>query len=118
LRKLAAGPRTGIVQLSSPGFSVVAERFALAARKHRIPAISFLKAYAKAGFLMTYGPVQENYFVRSVVIADRILKGQKPAETPIEGPDRFELVINRSTARELGLTIAPAVLLRADEVIE
>ncbi len=118
LRPLSGRPRTGIVQLSSPGFVAAAERFAKSAIKHRLPAISFLKGYAKAGVLMTYGPIQEAYFARAALYADRILKGEKPAEMPIEGPDRFEFVINRRTARALGLSIPPAVLLRADEVVE
>ena len=115
--RLAGRPRTGIVQLSSPGFVVVAEPFAAAARKHKLPAISFLKVYAQSGMLMTYGPNQADYFARSVVLADKILKGAKPGDMPIEGPDRFELVINLATARALGLSIPQSLLLRADEVI-
>ena len=117
LRPLAGRPRTGIVQLSSPGFAVQAASFAAAARKYRLPAISFLKSYAQAGVLMTYGPVQDAYFGRAVVMADQILKGAKPGDMPIEGPDRFELVINRDTAKQMGLVIPQALLLRADEVV-
>ena len=118
LRPLAGRPRTGIVQLSSPGFTSVAGSFADAAIKHRLPSISFLKTYTRFGVLMTYGPIQDSYFGRAAVYADRIVKGEKPGEMPIEAPDRFEFVINRATARALGLTIPPAVLLRADEVIQ
>lgn len=117
-RGLAGRPRTGIVQLSSPGFVLVAEPFAAAARKHKLPTISFLKAYAQSGMLMTYGPNQAAYFGRAVVLADKILQGAKPGDLPIEGPDRFELVINLATARALGLSIPQSLLLRADEVIQ
>jgi putative ABC transport system substrate-binding protein len=116
-RSLAGRPHTGIVQLSSPGFALVAEPFAAAARKHKLPAIAFLKAYAQSGMLMTYGPNQADYFVRAVVLADKILKGAKPGDLPIEGPDRFELVINLATARALGLSLPQSLLLRADEVV-
>jgi putative ABC transport system substrate-binding protein len=116
-RGLAGVPKAGIVQLSSPGSVLVAERFAAAATKYRLPAISFLRAFAQAGMLMTYGPRTEAYFARAVPIADKILKGEKPGDLPIEGPDRFELVINRRTAQQLGLKMPQSLLLRADEVI-
>lgn len=67
---------------------------------------------------MSYGPIQTLYFARAVVLADRIAKGEKPAEMPIEGLDRFELAINLTTAHALGLALPQALLLRADEVIE
>jgi putative ABC transport system substrate-binding protein len=118
LRALAGRPRTGIVQLTSPGFTAVVEPFAAAARKHRLPAISFLKIYALKGVLMTYGPYWAEYYVRAVLLADKILKGARPGELAIEGPDRFELALNMATARALGLNIPQTLLLRADEVIE
>ncbi len=117
LRGLSGKPRTGIVPMSSPGFVVVAPSFATAAQKYRLPTIAFLKAYARAGVLMSYGPIQEDYFPRSVAFADKILKGAKAGELPIESPDRFELVINLKTAKAIGLNIPPSLLLRADEVI-
>ncbi len=118
LRRLSGTPRTGIVPMSSPGFVVVAERLAAAARKYRLPTIGFLKVYARAGVMMSYGPIQELYFARAVVLADKLLKGEKAADMPIEGPDRFELVINLNTARAIGITIPASLLVRADEVIE
>jgi len=118
LKPLSGKPRTGIVQLSSPGFVVVAQAFAAAARRYSLPTIAFLKAYARVGVLMTYGPDQEQYFPRAVVLADRILKGDSAAELPIEGPDRFELAINLQTAKALGLTVPQTLRLRADELIE
>ena len=118
LKPLSGRPATGIVQLSSPGFVVVVTSFAAAAKKYRLPTISFLKTYMRAGMLITYGPIQEQYFPRAVVLADRILKGDSAAELPIEGPDRFELAINLKTASALGLTIPSTLRLRADEVLE
>jgi putative ABC transport system substrate-binding protein len=117
LLALAGTPRSGIVQLSSPGFAVAAARFAAAARRHRLPTISFLKTYARQGVLMTYGPIQELYFPRAVSIADRIINGATAGDTPIEAPARFEFVINLKTAEAIGLPIAPKLLLRADEVL-
>jgi putative tryptophan/tyrosine transport system substrate-binding protein len=118
LRGLAGKPRTGIVVLTSPGMAVAAPSFAAAALKHRLPAISFLKNNAQAGVLMSYGPIQEDYFPRAVSFADKILRGAKPGELAIEGPDRFEFVLNRKTAKALGLTLPTQLLLRVDEVID
>ena len=118
LRPLAGRPKTGIVQIGTAGFAVVAERFAAAARKHHLPTIGFLKTYARAGVLMSYGPIQELYLPRAVLMADKVLRGASVAQMPIEGPDRFELVINMATARAIGLKVPAALLVRADEVIE
>jgi putative tryptophan/tyrosine transport system substrate-binding protein len=118
LRGLGGKPRTGIVPMTSPGFVVVAASLAAAAQKYRLPTVGFLKTYARAGVLMSYGPIQEAYFPRAVTYADKILKGANAGDLPIEGPDHFELVINLKTARALGLTIPQSLLLRADEVIQ
>ena len=118
LQRLKGPKRTGVIQLTSPGFSTVAPSFAAAAQKHQFPTVAFLKVYARAGVLLTYGPNQEDYFPRAIIIADKILKGAKPADLPIEQPTKFELVINLKTAKALGLTVPPMLLARADEVIE
>ena len=89
----------------------------LAARAH-LPAIYFNRLYAEAGGLLSYGPnISENYR-RAAVFVDKILKGANPADLPIERPTRIELIINLKTAKELGLALSPALLARADEVIE
>jgi len=85
---------------------------------HRLPTIFSNRTYLKAGGLMSYGPDLEGAFHRSAYFVDRILRGAKPAELPIEQPTKFELVINLKTAKALGLTVPQSLLLRADEVIQ
>lgn len=116
--RLGGGKKTGIVQLTFPGGSTVAARFAAAANKHGLPTISFLRVNARSGMLMTYGPSQEEYFPRAVAIADKIVRGEKVGEIPIERPVRFELAVNLNTAKALGLNIPPSIFVLADELIE
>ncbi len=86
--------------------------------QNRIPAIFEFKAFADLGGLMSYGPNMPELWRRAAYYADRILKGAKPAELPVEQPTKFELVINLKTAKAIGLTIPQSLLLRADQVIE
>ncbi len=88
------------------------------AETHRIPAIYETREFADAGGLMSYGINLAEHFRRGAVYVDKILKGAKPADLPVEQPTKFELIINLKTAKALGLTIPPALLLRADEVIK
>jgi putative tryptophan/tyrosine transport system substrate-binding protein len=88
------------------------------ALQHRLPAIFPETEFAVSGGLMGYGPSIVNNFRRAADYVDKILRGAKPAELPIEQPTRFELVINLKTAKTLGLTIPPSLLARADQVIE
>jgi putative ABC transport system substrate-binding protein len=120
---LGAGLKGGsraVVQLSSPLFdlSPIAKQIADFAAKHRLPAISMFRRFPDGGGLMSYGPNQPEYQRRVSVYVDKILKGAKPGNLPIEGPTKFELVINLKTAKALGLTIPPSLLGRADEVIQ
>ncbi|HSF34080.1 MAG TPA: ABC transporter substrate-binding protein [Candidatus Tectomicrobia bacterium] len=86
--------------------------------KHRLPATFNWREYAEAGGLIAYGPRLADQWRRVTEFADKILKGVRPAELPVEQPMRFELVINLKTAKELGLTISPLLRFRADEVLE
>src|SRR5205085_11304229 len=88
------------------------------AAAERIPVISGWKIFAESGALCTYGPRLTESHRRAAYYADRILKGMKPAELPIERPTVFELVVNLKSAKTLGVTLPPSVLARADEVIE
>ena len=92
--------------------------YAQAALKYRLPSMFELEVGAREGGLMSYGPDFEDVFRRAGQVAGRVLKGAKPAETPVEEPRQFRLVLNLKTARTLGIAIPPAVRLRADEVIE
>jgi putative tryptophan/tyrosine transport system substrate-binding protein len=88
------------------------------AAMHRLPAMYPLRNRVETGGLMAYGPNLREWFLRAAVLVDKILRGAKPADLPVEQPMRFELVLNRKTAETLGLTFPPTLLLRADEVLQ
>jgi putative ABC transport system substrate-binding protein len=88
------------------------------ALQHRLPGIHLFREYAEAGLLLTFGPSRKATNQRTATYIDKILKGARPADLPVEEPSTFELIINLKTAKALGLTIPKAVLLRADEVLQ
>jgi len=95
-----------------------ANQVAELASRSKLPLMSPFHEIAVAGGLMSYGPSISDLFRRSAVYVDKILRGAKPADLPVEQPTKFELVINLKTAKALGLTVPPSLLARADEVIE
>jgi ABC-type uncharacterized transport system substrate-binding protein len=107
-----------LMVLGSVMFSSERSRLAGLAAKSRLPALYSMKEYVDAGGLMSYGPNQADLNRHVAIYIDKILKGAKPADLPIEQPTKFELVVNLKTANVLGLTIPKDVLLRADEVIK
>src|SRR5262249_35501393 len=107
-----------LIVLPSPMFLSERRLIAELAAKNRLPAMFFLSEFAEAGGLMSYGPKFPELWRRAAVYVDKILKGAKPADLPVEQPRNFELVINLKTAKELGLTIPQSLLLRADQVIQ
>jgi putative tryptophan/tyrosine transport system substrate-binding protein len=109
---------TGLVVL--PDIFLVANRAQLiaSAAKHRLPAIYTSNLWTKSDGLISYGPDTADLFYRAAGYVDRILKGEKPADLPVQAPTKYELVINLKTAKALGLEIPPTLLARADEVIE
>ena len=107
-----------ITQQASPLFDVQRPRMLALAARYRLPALYYQRGFADAGGLMAYGPDLRLVWRRAAVYGDRILKGTRPADLPVELPTRYELVVNLRTAKALGLTIPQSVLLRADQVIE
>ena len=86
--------------------------------KHRLPAISMFRRFPEAGGLMSYGPNQLPFYKSLAVYIDKILKGAKPGDLPIEQPTKFDFVINLKTAKAIGLPIPQSLVARADQVIE
>jgi ABC-type uncharacterized transport system substrate-binding protein len=110
--------RVGAVVIRGSLFYMQRRRVADLALKHRLPAIHALKEYAQAGLLVTYGANLADLYRRAASYVDRIVRGAKPGDLPVEQPTTFDLVINLKTAKALGLTIPQSLLLRADEVIQ
>ena len=118
LAAIASSAVRGLIVMPSPFAVLKKETLVQFAANRRLPAIYFVDDFAVAGGLLVYGPSVTDSYRRAATHVDKILKGAKPADLPVEQPTRFELVINLKTAKALGLTIPQALLLRADEVIQ
>jgi putative ABC transport system substrate-binding protein len=89
-----------------------------AAARNNVPAVYVLSEFVRDGGLLSYGADRVDNFRRAATYVDRILRGEKPGDLPVQLPTKFEMVVNRRTATALGLAVPPSILLRADEVIE
>src|SRR5262249_3871600 len=108
----------GVLALPSPDTWRAREEIARVALKHRLPAVGSEPGFAAVGNLVQYGPDLPESCRRAAGYVDRILRGAKPGDLPVEQPTKFDLLINLKTAKALGLTIPPSLLARADQVIE
>ena len=115
---LAADSNGGIIVTGSPAATVHREAIVAMAARHRLPAVYYIRSFVAEGGLISYGPNFVDQFRCAAGYVDRILKGEKPADLPVQAPTKFELVINLTTAKALGLDVQPSLLARADEVIE
>ena len=114
----ARAPNGGLIVTAGPAANVHRDLIITLAARHKLPAVYNDRSFVAAGGLVSYGPDRNDQFRRAAGYVDRILKGEKPAELPVQAPTKFELVINLKTAKALGLDVPPSVLARADEVIE
>jgi len=115
---LSKGRAQAVIVPSDVLFNLNREKIAALAISHRLPSMFGVREYVEAGGLMSYGESFREFFRRAASYVDKIIKGAKPGDLPIEQPSRFYLTINRKTARALGITIPQSLLGRADEVIE
>ena len=108
----------GLIVTASTGAVARRELIIMLAARHRLPAVYFFRYYVTSGGLISYGPDPTDPFRRAAGYVDRILKGEKAADLPVQAPTKYELAINLKTAKALGLTVPPSLLSRADDVIE
>jgi putative tryptophan/tyrosine transport system substrate-binding protein len=111
-------PNGGLIQVGAPSAGFHRNLIITLAARHQLPAVYPIPYFARSGGLMSYGPDIVDQYRRAASYVDRILKGEKPADLPVQAPTKYELVINLKTAKALGLTVPETLLARADEVIE
>jgi putative ABC transport system substrate-binding protein len=114
----AREPNGGVMVLAGSVTQINRELIITLAARHRLPAIYQFQYFAESGGLMAYGSNSVDNYRRAASYVDRILKGEKAADLPVQMPTKYDLVINLKTAQALGLTVPPSLLARADEVIE
>jgi putative tryptophan/tyrosine transport system substrate-binding protein len=114
----ARSANDGLIVTGSPWATTHRNLIITLAARHKLPAVYYLRSFAATGGLISYGPDFIDQYRRGAGYVDRILKGEKPADLPVQAPTKYELVINLKTAKALGLTVPPALIARADEVIE
>ena len=114
----ALKPNGGLIVTADPAAITHRELVIDLASRHRLPAVYPFRYFAAEGGLISYGPDAVDAFRRAAGYVDRILKGERPADMPVQAPTKYELVINLKTAKALGITVPPSLLARADEVIE
>ncbi len=118
LTAFARAPQGGLIVAASGGALVHRDLIISLAAMHKLPAVSFDRSFVGAGGLISYGSDHLDQYRRAVSYVDRILRGEKPADLPVQAPTKYELVINLKTAKALGLQVPPTLLALADEVIE
>ena len=111
-------PKGGLVVTGSAPAAVHRDLIIMLAARHRLPAIYPFRYFAESGGLLSYGPTTLEPYVRAAGYVDRILRGEKPADLPVQAPTTYKLVINAKTAKQLGIDVPPTLLATADEVIE
>ena len=114
----ARGPNGGLIVTGSALAFVHRDQIVTLAAGHKLPAVYFERYFVAGGGLLSYGPDFVDQYRHAAGYVDRILKGEKPADLPVQAPTKYELVINLKTAKALGLEVPPTLLARADEVIE
>jgi len=118
MTSIAREPGSGLVVMPETFTTTHRAPIILLAARNNVPAVYAVSAHARDGGLLSYGPDYRDIFRRAALYVDRILRGEKPAELPVQVPTKFEMVLNLKTAKALGLALPRSILLRADEVIE